>query len=313
MPRPQRLAGAGPALLLILAALLSPGVSNCADSALSHQPDGVDTPAEDAARPAASAPRLGPAPEITLDARLRLVLRPVVLGLVPPSDPQGYGECLLRLTAAGPDWLELHYEVKERRSPLLAASTPQLVGVTDTQIRRGELRLDRRRGAPDGLLPLSAWPSGRAELAGGLLWLSAEQLTALRASGRLAWGAGELELTAPSARYPCVVNGRECLLPALRARDAAAEYWILDNAENPLVLKVSGLSQPPGAEPKPAPAAAETQRRAGPEADEALGLINPGASRRPAERPQDTAAPGGGAEAQPHGIGTGFAVVEINF
>lgn len=278
------------------------------------------------AKGAADSAKPSPPPRIGLNEHLRLLLRPVVMGLVPPPDPQGYGECLLRLTQASAEELGLHYEIKERRALPAKTSTYQLIGVDDTQIRRGELRLARQAALAPGLLPLSAWPPGVHKLDGGLLWLSGEQWRSLKSSGRLRWGAeaAPLVVSDPAARYPCVVNGREVLLPALRASDGQADYWILDDPDNPLVLKLSGASLPPGAEapPKtaanapPGPAAQQAHRQEA-DKDEVLGLVN-GAERARAETNSETLAadsaePRGDAELQSDGIGIGFAVVEIDF
>jgi hypothetical protein len=55
-----------------------------------------------------------------------------------------------------------------------------------------------------------------------------------------------LERAAGQANYPCWINGVRSELPALTAVDSIglAEYWILDDPANPLVLKMSFIPPP---------------------------------------------------------------------
>ena len=53
-------------------------------------------------------------PTIPLSTKLRFVIRPTLLGLVPPDDPQDFGEVLVRVVSITGDVLGLRYEIKER-------------------------------------------------------------------------------------------------------------------------------------------------------------------------------------------------------
>ena len=134
-----------------------------------------------------------------------------------------------------------------------------------------------RRNAPAGATarienPLF-WGDGDWQVSSRLLWLSREAYTSLRTTSRCAWdptpleapgGQGasplsealkqllgaaaqpsapplELLLTGYGTSYPAYVNGQRTSLPCLTARDSLGlcNYWILDQEDNPLVLKAS--------------------------------------------------------------------------
>lgn len=227
------------------------------------------------------------APPIPLQRHLRMLIRPTLLGLVPPADPEGYGAAFVRVLSVGGGRLNVRYEIKEL--------TVDAEGEDLTRIRHGDAVA---HGLTDGegIAPPLFWPDGDFETAGGLLWLPRPLFDALGADGaaplsvelvsddddaarvfaeQLAGrqnGEGtadsqlELRLLTAEARYSCWVNGERLSLPALRAVDGLglAEYWILRDRANPLVLKMSFI--PP----------AEVQ--AGPDADGGeLGLLAAGA------------------------------------
>lgn len=208
-----------------------------------------------------AAPADDDAPPIPLQRHLRMLIRPTLLGLVPPADPEGYGAAFVRVLSVGGGRLNVRYEIKEL--------TVDAEGEDLTRIRHGDA-IVHGLAAGAGIAPPLFWPDGNFETAGGLLWLPQPLFDALSADGaaplsvellsdddtartfaeRLARLGGdaaeagpgiELELLAAEERYSCWVNGERLLLPALRARDnlSLAEYWILSDRDNPLVLKMS--------------------------------------------------------------------------
>ncbi len=238
-------------------------------------------------------PAAASVPEIKLARNLRLVIRPTLLGLVPPEDTEGYGQAFIRITAATPEQISLHYEIKELVDSAGGHASewwqaPPAEALALTRIRRGEVNVTGLADARTMLSPL-LWPAGGFATDSSLLWVSqacyreldttgnarfdghcaaetpealAQLQTALLAGRRAQAGLAadeplRLELVR-RAGYPVQVNGERLRLPALLARDSAglAEYWILADADNPLVLKLSYL---PGAnieeDPEPAPAA----------------------------------------------------------
>jgi len=252
-----------------------------------------------------------PPPRIPLSVNLRFVIRPTLLGLVPPDDPEGYGELFVRVTAlgAGGGTLQAHYELKEqieqvvetaappppeeserpkprltspipdrrRRKPEPSLPPPVVETKSVTRIRRGEitaLRLDSARYIESPLM----WGDGDWRTDSGLLWLSTETFRALKTEAQAPWDAAggggpddaarsaltaavakhaeQLGLAADApchlrltgrAEYPCVVNGERTRVPALRCADSlgVAEYWVLDDEENPLVLEATYLGLEP--------------------------------------------------------------------
>jgi hypothetical protein len=218
-------------------------------------------------------------PPIPLQHNLRLVLQPTLLGLVPPADAEGYGDVFVRLIGLDENGLTVHYEIKEQ------AENPAGQGDL-TRIRRGEIQVG---GLADGLgaTPPLFWPDGDWSTEDGLLWLPRASYRELVATGSCPWqlncrdggvnaeaedlsryladrGAtagqsetrqSKLKLTG-DANYPCLVNGQRAELPARRAVDSlgVAEYWILADADNPLLLKMTLL--PPSTEPELADAGA---------------------------------------------------------
>ncbi|MCH7472007.1 hypothetical protein IIA79_03540 [bacterium] len=260
------------------------------------------------------------APVIPLDTRLRFIIRPTLLGLVPLTDPEGYGEAFVRVTDVGEDSLTVHYEIKEEvqgaaraesgAGTLLAepaagtlsaepgAGTSNEAGgvrgaggqplVKDgptTRIRRGNITVHGLNDSAQIISPLF-WGDGDWETDSGLLWLSRKAMGELHEHGITRWSlestgdpgeepagsaaegvagllaehgleAGDelaLVMQDGPAAYPCYVNGKRVDLWAIRAADSAglADYWILDDPGNPLVLKMSykpaPLADPSGLE-----------------------------------------------------------------
>lgn len=343
----------------------------------------------------AAAPAHKPAaPDIPLSTRLRCIIRPTLLGLVPPDDPEDYGEVLVRVVAIDGQKLSLHYEIKERvdkqvpllpqaagvqaqpepeqrprllpqrsrREPAESAAPEQMKTVAATRIRRGEIAAQRQDGVHRVDSPLF-WGDGDWQTDSGLLWLSPAAYAELKAAGGTAWDPASLQWEASpelaeleqliaarraannlapddparlelasAARYPCIVNGMRADLPALLCRDSLglAQCWILDDADNPMLLKLTYLPQDPGRQDMPEASAAAAEPAAG-EVDAAA------AQRRPSlvpdrRRQRDTGdgAGGAGSESSPTaqqdpaaeaatgdpGViseGSGFAVVELNF
>lgn len=221
------------------------------------------------------------APQIPLQRNLRFVVRPTLLGLLPPPDPLNFGEAFVRVQAVTPERVWLRYEMKEQLQRdsasgelYLLDSAPAASRVErTTRIRRGEVSATRE-AAPGGFLPPMLWSDGSWGSAGGLLWLDRATFSALRGGGEPQWqvelpgsglplaaeladlgkqrrAAAGLDADAPltlrllesGAAYRCLVNGAAVDLPALRAVDSMllAEYWILDDPANPLLLKLSYL------------------------------------------------------------------------
>lgn len=233
--------------------------------------------AQDAATPEADAPAEAPEAEpaqepvtIPLDGTLRFIIQPTILGLVPPRGPAGYGEVFVRIVAAGPGEVAVHYEIKEE-VPLPEGEEATPGRHSMTRIRRGEITATGIRRSP-AILPPLYWGDGNLDTASALLWLSAESFAALSEEGSCPLdllncgpvdSAAAAELTAAAQElieaaelgegavftldllepgmYPCVVNGERVRLSALHARDSLglAEYWLLDDPGNPLVLKLT--------------------------------------------------------------------------
>jgi len=222
--------------------------------------------------------------DIPLAVNLRLILRPTLLGLVPPADPRGYGECLVRIRSLDGDRLVVRYELKEEAYWDTQAERfhewwepPGDEFEARTRIRRGDIQVNGMGTAPSYICPLF-WDDGDFATESSLLWLSESVFRALKAdavgnialltSGELPVvleqelerylaerygaqvvensGAVELHVVDAEAAYPCLVNGERASLPALRVRDslALAEYWVLDNEHNPLILKLTYLPVP---------------------------------------------------------------------
>jgi len=229
-------------------------------------------------------------PRIPLRADLRFTIRPTLLGLVPPDDPLGFGELLVRIVNAGTAALAVRYEVKEEIAvppdvEREADKLPESVAAKHrtlaaqlalpdgqiTRVRRGAISVSGMQGARRFENPLF-WGDGDWQTDSSLLWLSAQAFAELKsttsaqfamaapapAAGQpdalaqytsqllAAMGAApdagpQLWLTSFGASYPCYVNGERSALPALLAMDSLglAEYWVLDDPDNPLILKVS--------------------------------------------------------------------------
>jgi hypothetical protein len=120
-----------------------------------------------------------------------------------------------------------------------------------TRIRRSELTFGGLIGSLQ-LTPPLFWDAGFNGDAGGGLWVSKLLLNQLKSDGgssaALTMVLGgttlsdiKLSVTDANARYPVLVNGARADLPALRCRDSLglAEYWILDDPANPMLLKLS--------------------------------------------------------------------------
>jgi len=209
-------------------------------------------------------------PPIPLGRNLRFFVRPTLMGLVPPVDSEGYGEAFIRVLRVDSAGLDVRYEIKERIAQDAKADDAP-------RIRRGEIHVT---GFEDGtgITPPLFWPDGDWTAADGLIWLPRAGYQELIETGSCPWqidysaGAedeavaelrrhlnsqstaegvtsGEFHLTLESQdHYPCWVNGERTELPAQRAVDSLglAEYWILANEANPLLLKMSFI--PPAAE-----------------------------------------------------------------
>jgi len=211
-----------------------------------------------------------PGLDIPLQRQLRMVIRPTLMGLVPPVDSEGYGEIFIRVLRVNVAGLDVRYEIKERVQ--LATNT----GDTP-RIRRGEIHVTGLENGT-GITPPLFWPDGDWTAADGLVWLPRESYRELVASGSCPWQIdyssglqdesiaelrrhlnrqNETESAADSefrlvlesqGLYPCWVNGERTELAAQRAVDSLglAEYWILADETNPLLLKLSFI--PPALE-----------------------------------------------------------------
>lgn len=262
-------------------------------------------------------------PAIPLKQNLRFTVRPTLLGLVPPGDPLGYGECFVRVLSADP--LLVHYEIKEQHTEPVGTSRSQDV----TTIRRGEIGVMRTEPKLD---PPVLWRNGSWQASGGLLWLRQQDFAELKEGGRTLldlriaprdgdplssalsrliaqrreqYGLSANDLTGLvvqdwQASYPAYVNGRRADLPAIRCTDSVrlAMYWILDDAENPLLLKMTYIA-PSLAESEP-PAPAQKPEQASQRTVEQESLqAPPQAVQDPAEALIES--------------GAGFAVINIDF
>jgi hypothetical protein len=170
------------------------------------------------------------------------------------------------------DAITVHYEIKEEaQAEPDSAGDGANNGGTETRIRRGEITA-YGIGASPAILPPLYWGNGDLETDSSLLWLSARSFAELSDAGRCAIdltylgpldtdAAAEAQaaldelltatdqdddagftLEAPvPVNYPCVVNGERMRLPAIYVRDSLsfAEYWVLDDSANPLVLKLT--------------------------------------------------------------------------
>jgi hypothetical protein len=202
--------------------------------------------------------------EIPLERHLRILIRPTLMGLVPPADSEGYGEVFIRVLEVEGDSLEARYEIKER---IARATSP----ADSMRIRRGQVHVAGLDTGP-GVSPPLFWPDGDWTVADGLIWLPRADYRELVDDGSCSWrinssstdedqagselqeyleSLGTAEDTATGTefrlqlsagdRYPCWVNGERTDLPAQHAVDnlGLAEYWILADEANPLLLKMS--------------------------------------------------------------------------
>lgn len=261
-------------------------------------------------------------PKIPLQTNLRFTIRPTLLGLVPPGDPAGFGECFVRVTATAPT--QVHYEIKEQHEQKVG-SRP----VDVTAIRRGEVSI---AAMSPQLQPPLLWTTGDWTTASGLLWLQpatfmqlkstgaapfdlnpptgagntalAEALNKVVAGRRAAYGLHEGDATQLvvqdwQASYPAYVNGRRADLPAIRCTDSVrlAMYWILDDADNPLLLKMTYI----------APSLAET------EPPVVAAKVEGGARHGEEEKVQQVPEVIGDPAEELINAGGGFAVVNVDF
>jgi hypothetical protein len=213
-------------------------------------------------------------PKIELKTGLRLVVRPTILGLVPLRDPENFGEALVRVRGFADKTLLLHYEIKEQLDAASASSTTAFREDLHetTVIRRGDIGVNGIESAAGFCCPLF-WDDGSWLSDGSLLWLSRASFAELSDKGVTAWNSGcPAETSAPTAfseyvaalrsaaqlpagapielrvgkwdsSCPAVVNGERMILPCIYAVDniGLAEYWILDDPANPLIMKMSYL------------------------------------------------------------------------
>lgn len=141
--------------------------------------------------------------------------------------------------------------------------------IQQTRIRRGEINFGGLDSSARSAPPLF-WGDGPWQAQGSGLWVSRGVYQKLKSSGQADWdlsfemasvrqqensetpatGPAQLVVIGAQARYPCVVNGARVMLPALHCHDSLgmAEYWVLDDPENPLLLKLSFLP-PEGLKP----------------------------------------------------------------
>ncbi len=304
-------------LLLMLAMLLL--------SAKAKRPSKKSKPQPTTAAQKMIEPALPPEPwppQIPLQTNLRFTIRPTLLGLVPPVDDAGFGECFVRVLSTVP--LIVHYEIKEQHE--------QLVGnrqLDVTAIRRGEVSI----GQSAQLQPPLLWTTGSWNTSGGLLWLQPQAFETLKSSGissidlNLPTTSGDTVLASGlnnvvaqrravygltdgqptnlvvqnwQTTYPAYVNGRRADLPAIRCTDSVrlAQYWILDDPANPLLLKMTYI----------APALAESEPPV-----PAVKPATPGQSEQEQERVQ---APPAQVQDPAEALiesGAGFAVINIDF
>jgi hypothetical protein len=263
-----------------LAVLCASALAAPAEAAKRKRAKPKPAPAQAApSAPAAPAPRPGP-PTIPLQRNLRFVIRPTLLGLLPPPDPLNFGEAFVRVLDAAPAHLTLRYEIKEQLEQDKATNQLYLLGsapqgtktIQLTRIKRGDLGVSLG-AAPPQLLPPMFWTDRNWDAPGGLLWLPSGVLEVLKAGQEPEWPVTfpstgipmadqipgiidlrrrsvgldpampvKLQLLGP-AGYRCRVNGAAVDLPAIRAIDTLllAEYWFLDDPANPMLLKLSYL------------------------------------------------------------------------
>ena len=262
-------------------------------------------------------------PRIPLQRDLRFTLRPTLLGLVPPGDPAGFGECFVRVTATLP--LQVHYEIKEQHEHMQGSRA-----VDETAIRRGEVSIAAQAPLLD---PPLLWTTGDWTTASGLLWLQPGVFASLKQSGmatfdlNLPTGSGNAQLAEGlnrvvaerreayglrageptqlivqdwQAAYPAYVNGRRADLPAIRCTDSVrlATYWFLDDADNPLLLKMTYIA-PALAESEPPRPAEKPVEATGRHGEKEKVQMPPAEVKDPAEALIDA--------------GGGFAVVNVDF
>ena len=218
------------------------------------------------------------AQEIQLTDTLRFVVRPTIFGLVPPTDAANFGEVFIRVREVDENGsLGLYYEIKEEVPRIRSENESSRRKLKPkTTIRRGFIAA-RRRSQENYIIAPLFWENGDFDTSSGLLWLTRQQFISLKLTSETAWdiaatngmsentkadyelalsklnhsgpgtqGASRtvLQIVEDSASYPVVVNGARVRLPAIKATDSLglAEYWILDNPDNPLVLKLTYIS-----------------------------------------------------------------------
>lgn len=201
---------------------------------------------------------------IPLQRHLRVLIRPTLLGLVPPVDGEGYGEVFVRVLQVSGSAVDVRYEIKE------SLADEKHDASLETRIRRGDIQVAGLDGGIGATPPL-LWPDGNWTTEDGLIWLPRAGYQQLLETGSCPWRlnsqADELDAAAAELavyisglqpaelpegeqfllmleaedQYPCWVNGDRTELPAYRAVDSLglAEYWILADAANPLLLKMS--------------------------------------------------------------------------
>lgn len=147
--------------------------------------------------------------------------------------------------------------------PVVGIGTPEPTPVTEVIIEEGTISASGLDSAHAALLPLY-WPLSEANTTEtSLMWLSQEAFEELKRTRRTRWGADvltmftylpvwaieqlneetaerELYLTAEPdfVDFDMTVNGQRARFQALQAfDDFGNEYIILDDAENPLIVK----------------------------------------------------------------------------
>jgi hypothetical protein len=221
------------------------------------------------AQPGQAAEESG-SPVIPLGRNLRFYVRPTLMGLVPPDNNEGYGEVFVRVLEVNATSLDVRYEIKEQ-------ALPDVDSGASPRIRRGQIHVTGLENGT-GITPPLFWPDGDWTATDGLVWLPRADYRELVETGSCPWQIdyssglqeesiaelrqhlnrqNETESVADSkfrlvlesqGLYPCSVNGERTELAAQRAVDSLglAEYWILADETNPLLLKLSFI--PPALE-----------------------------------------------------------------
>jgi hypothetical protein len=228
---------------------------------------GLVTPNRDTAIPVTAVPALSPGMEIGLVSTA--MMGQFGRNQVNPDEPGGGMLVTVQEITTGESvtigWRRTETRAVEpaQPTPVVGVGTPSPTPVQETVTVEGTITATGLRDAQDAYLPLYWQESGRSTTDTSLLWLSQQAFQELKTTRRTRWTPDimtrlsllplivlrqleeeatdreiYLEAEADFVTYELLVNGERTAVQAIKAYDTFGnEYLILDNEDNPLILK----------------------------------------------------------------------------